>query len=159
MAAVQGCEDMPNLNNLELPPILGIFQQLQSKRYPLWYILTNVITLWHWNTQIIMSTINVITVAKRGLQSTMLATASYRSKNGHISKMSHRFCDAFSAKRVQDQIKWATASQINTIFGISWEWCTSLRYVFSFMYFCPFPTDCTGHYHALFCMILGSFKY
>ena len=63
---------------------------------------------------------------KRGLQSTMLATASYTSKNGHISTMSHQFCEAFSAKRVQDEIKWATASQINAIFGISREWRTSL---------------------------------
>ena len=42
---------------------------------------------------------------KRGLQSTMLATASYTSKNGHISTMSQQFCEAFSAKQVQDQIK------------------------------------------------------
>ena len=26
VAAVQGCEDMPNLNNSELPPTLGIFK-------------------------------------------------------------------------------------------------------------------------------------
>ena len=63
---------------------------------------------------------------KRGLQSTMLATASYTSKNGHISTMSHQFCEAFSAKQVQEQIKWATASRINAIFRISWEWRTSL---------------------------------
>ena len=169
-----------------------------------------------------MSTINVITVAKkRGLQSTMLATASYTSKNGHISTISHQFCEAFSAKRVQDQIKWATASQINAIFGISREWRTSLAGMqklckmparevchswdipkialiqlavahficswsrlntdlhpenapqnhwrngwllveicpFFFMSFCPLLTDCSGHYHASFCMILGSFKY
>ena len=76
----------------------------------------------HWPTPT-----SVITVAKkRGLQSTMLATASYTSKNGHISTMSHQFCEAFSAKRVQEQIKWATASRINAIFGISREWRTSL---------------------------------
>ena len=40
---------------------------------------------------------------KRGLQCTILATASYTSKNGHISTMSHQFCEAFSAKQVQDQ--------------------------------------------------------
>ena len=158
---------------------------------------------------------------KRGLQSTMLATASYTSKNGHISTISHQLCEAFLAKRVQDQIKWATASQINTIFEISREWCTSLAGMqklcrtparevrhsrdipkialiqlavahficswsrlntdlhpenapqnhwrngwllveicpFFFMSFCPLLTDCSGHYHASFCMILGSFKY
>ena len=158
---------------------------------------------------------------KRGLQSTMLATSSYTSKNGHISTMSHQFCEAFSAKRVQDQIKRATASRINAIFRISREWRTSLAGVlhsfcmparevrhsrdipkivlirlavahfiwswtrlntdlypenapqnrwrngwllveicpFLFMSFCPFLTDCSGHYHASFCMILGSFKY
>ena len=42
---------------------------------------------------------------KRGLQSTLLATASYTSKNGHISTMSYQFCEAFSARQVQDQIK------------------------------------------------------
>ena len=152
------------------------------------------------------------------------------NKNGHISTRSlpfhQRFCGAFSGCKsifrwLQDQIQWATASQINTIFGRSREGRTSLAGVlhsfcmparearhsqdipkialirlavahfiwswsrlntdlhpenapqnrwrngwllveicpFLFMSFCPFLTDCSGHYHASFCMILGSFKY
>ena len=151
-------------------------------------------------------------------------------KNGHISTRSQPFrqwfCGAFSGcksvfRRLQEQIKWATASWINAIFGISREWRTSLAGMqklcktparevrhswdipkialiqlpvahfiwswsplntdlhpenapqnrwwnswllveicpFLFMSFCPFLTDCSGHYHASFCMILGSFKY
>ena len=131
----------------------------------------------------------------RGLPFTMLATASYTSKNGHISMMSQQFCEAFSAQQVQDQIKWATASQINIgisnfqdilrtmyfpsrclVFDLELDWiqiytlkmlqkplmkrlapCRDMSILFSA--FCPFLTNCSGPYHASFCMILGSFKY